>query len=132
MPCKFLFSRKMRTRCTRLTHGDGPRRRLNGHTAGIGNQAKPDLPSARQLYIDLREKLGIEERSVLHAVAAIDAETHAKSIETVFGARVPAPCKLKRVPHSRHAHGGATALLKLEIQEAEIEGCIVGDKRRVL
>ena len=69
--------------------------------ARFGNQAKPDLAAAGELDIDLGEQLRIEQGAVLDAVAAVDSEAHAQSVEAVLGARVLGPRQHQRVDHSR-------------------------------
>ena len=65
----------------------------------VGNKAEPDLPPARQLHIDLRKQLGVEQSAVLHAVAAVDSEAHAQGIEAMLGARMLRARKGQRIDH---------------------------------
>src|SRR4051794_24538639 len=73
MAFEFLGQRRMRARRARLAGGHRPGPLLNRNTAGLGNQAEPDLAAAGQLDIDLREELRVEQRAVLHSVTAVDA-----------------------------------------------------------
>jgi len=68
---------------------------------------------------------------MLHPVAAIDAEPHAQGIEAVLGARMLGAGERQRIHHSAHRNGNAAALLELEIEETEIEACIVCNERRI-
>jgi hypothetical protein len=55
------------------------RRLLNRDRSSLGNKAKADLPAAGQLDVNLGEKLRIEQRTMLHPVASVDPEAHAKA-----------------------------------------------------
>src|SRR5690349_17660579 len=69
---------------------------------------------------------------MLNAQAAVDAESRAKRIETMLRARMLRTSKHKGVDHPAHAHERTAAQLQFTVQEAEIEGRIVGDERRIL
>ena len=58
------------------------------NAASFGDEAEADLPPAGQFDIDLREQLRVEQRAVLDALAAIDAEAHAQGVEAVLRAGV--------------------------------------------
>ena len=132
MAFKFLNQRRMRARRARLADRDGLRRSEQGDAARIGDQAEADLPPAGQLDIDLGKQLRVEQRAVLDAVAAVDAEAHAQRIEAVLGAGVPGAGERQRVDHAVHADRRAAATFELVIEEAEVEAGIVRDERRIL
>src|SRR6476661_747543 len=129
---KFLFRREMGTSRTRLANDDRPLGRIDRYAACVGNEAQTDLPPAGQLDVDLREKLRVEQGTVLHAMTAIDPEAHAQGVEAVLRARVPHARELKRVAHTLHADRRPAAALELVIEKAEIERRIVRDQRRIL
>ena len=53
----------------------------------LGDQGKADLAAAGQLDIDLGEQLRVEQRAMLDALRAVDAEARAERVEAVLGAR---------------------------------------------
>src|SRR3954471_13033398 len=112
-----------RHRSCRLPDRDDP---------GLGDQAQADLATARQLDIDLRKQLGVEQRAMLHAMAAVDPEAHAQGVEAMLGAGVPGPRQSKGVHHPAHGDCRPAAFFELEVQEAEVEAGIVRSKRGIL
>ena len=94
-------------------------------------QAKDRLPASGQLDVNLRQQLGVQQCTMLDALAPIDAKPSAQGIKTVLGARVPRPRQDQSVDHSAQANGIARAALQLMIEEAEIEAGIVCNERRV-
>src|SRR5690606_2174799 len=97
---------------------------------GLGGQREADLAAAGKLDVDLREQLGIEQRAVQHAVAAIDPVARAQRVERMLGPRVPPPRERQRVDHPLERYGGLSARAELVIEEAEIELRIVRNERR--
>jgi hypothetical protein len=77
---KFLFAREMRPRRSRRANGDRGGFQIDGNAARVRDQAEADLPAARELDVDLRKQLRVEERAMLHAMAAVDAEAHAQCV----------------------------------------------------
>ncbi len=132
MARKFLLSGDMGARRTKLPNGNGARFAPNRHIGGIRHQPETDLPTSGQLDIDLGKKLGIKQCAVLHAMAAIDSETHTEGVETVFRSRMLVASKRKRIDHPAHANSRSPAAFELEVQKAEIERGVVRDKRRIL
>lgn len=131
MTYKLVLGRGMRTWRPRFADYHRSRCPIDQDTARIGDQAKSYLPSAGELDIDLREKLGIEQRAVLHAMAAVDTEADAEGVEAVLRSWMLRTRKREGVDHAAHAHRGTTAAFELDIQEAEIECGIVCDQRRI-
>ncbi len=111
--------------------GDDRRCEVDDFLDRFADQAKPDLPPPGQLDIDLRQKLGVEQRAVMDAVAAIDAVARAQGVEAVFGAGMARAGEHDGVDHPGHAHLGAAAALQLAVEEAEVEARIVRHERRV-
>jgi hypothetical protein len=131
MPLKFLGSGMMRSRRTRFPDC---RRTLPGpqrHARGLRDQAEADLPATRQLDIDLRQQLRVEQSAVLDAMAAVDPETHAQGVEAVLRTRMPGSRQRQRVDHPARANRRPAAQFQLEIKEAEVERGVVGDERRI-
>src|SRR5215212_2687492 len=102
MALEFLGQRRVRARRARLTDRHRAGGLLDGDAAGVGDEAEPDLAPAGQLDIDLGEELCVEERAVLHAMAAVDSETHAQGVEAVLGAGMLAARELKGIAHPAH------------------------------
>ena len=121
----------MRPGRPRLTHGDHPRSSTDRQSLGVGDEAKADLTAARQLNIDLRKQLSIEQRAVLDPVTSVDPEADAQGIEAVLGPRMPGSRQRQSVDHSAAANQGSAAPLQLEVEEAEVERRIVGNQRRI-
>src|SRR5947208_11058626 len=119
-------------RRTRFAGRHRPRRLLDRNCASVGNQPEADLTSTGELNIDLREQLRVEQRAVLHAVATVDAETHAQSVEAVLGAGMARAGERQRVDHPMQADRRPAAAFELIIEEAEVEARIVRDQRRIL
>ncbi len=93
MPLKFLSGRKVWAWRARFADGHRPRRNGYSDVSGVVDQAETDLAASRQFDIDLSEQLRVEERPVLHPLAAVDAEAHAQSVEAVLGAGMTSACK---------------------------------------
>ena len=113
MTLKFLFRRKMRASGPRLADCHGPGRfRCTGDASGVGDQAEADLAAAGQLDIDLREQLRVEQRAMLDALAAVDAEPRAQGVEAVLGTGVPGCARARNVSTIRlmQTDGPAAAL----------------------
>ena len=104
---------------------------LNRDRSSFGDNPETNLPSARQLDIDLGKQLCVQQRAMLHTMTTVDPEAHAQGIEAVLGTGMPGPRQLKRVDHSMHGHRRPAAFLQLAIQKAEVEAGIVRDQRRV-
>src|SRR6478752_1702805 len=83
----------------------------------FGGERKADLPPAGEFDIDLREQLGIEQRAVEHAVAAIDSVTHAERVERMLGPRMAPACQHQRVDHPLERDLGMAAGAKLPVEE---------------
>src|SRR6185503_14986284 len=98
----------------------------------FGDEPEADLPTAGKLDIDLGEQLGVEQRAMLDAVAAVDPEAHTQGVEAMLCARMLRPREHQGVDHALHADRVASAALELEIQKAEIEARIMRDERRIL
>ena len=64
-----------------------------------GRQVETGLLAAEKLDVDLRQDLGVFERPVLGAPAAIDPVAVAESVEVVSFTRVLAPGEERRVDH---------------------------------
>src|SRR5688572_14316484 len=131
MGLQFLDAREVRARNSRLTDRNRRTADMDFSRVGIGNQAETDLPAAGQLYIDLREQLRIQQRAVLYAKAAIHAKACAKRVQTVLGAGVPCAGEDQGVDHPAHADDRPPAKNKFVVEEAEVEGGVVRDQRRI-
>ena len=124
----------MRTRRPRFANSDRAGRLLHRDRSGLGDQPKTDLPPASELDIDLREKLRVEQRAVLHAVAAVDPEAHAQARRGC--ASRPGACDRASVSVSTmrlHRHrrtGRSVSSSKLRKPKSKLG--IVGDQRRIL
>src|SRR4051812_42080475 len=94
-------------------------------------EPEADLPAAGQLDIALGEKLGVDQRAMLDAQAAIDSEAGAERVEAVLGARVPGTRELERVDHPAEADQRPAAIVQLMVQKAEIEARVVSDERAI-
>jgi hypothetical protein len=68
---KLGFAGSVGTRCAEGTR-DSFYDRTHRIRDGFGNQAEPDLAPAGQLDIKLGEELGVQQRPVLGAMAAVD------------------------------------------------------------
>src|SRR4051794_8142518 len=86
----------------------------------LGDESETDLPAARQLDIDLRKKLGVEERAMLGPAAPVDSEPRAQGVEAVLRAGVAASGDGQGVDHPAHADDGPAANLQLMVEETEI------------
>ena len=95
---------------------------------GLSNRFLSDKPN----FHDRCEELGVDQRAMLDADTAVDAETGAQGVEAVLGAGMPLAREHQGVDHALHADGVAPAALELEIQKAEIEARIMRDEGRIL
>src|SRR5690606_4992722 len=105
---------------------------LGRRYAHVGSQRQTDLATASELHIDLREQLGIEQRAMPDAVAAIDAVAHAQGIERMLRARMPATSQDQGVDHPVEHYFGMPAAAELVVEEAKVELGVVRNERRVL
>ena len=102
--------------------------RRNFDFINLGGQAEPDLPPAGQLDIDLRQQLGVEQRAVPGAVAAVDAIAGAQRVERILGPGMARTGQRHGIDHPLTAKRWQPAHLKLGIDEAEVEPGIVRDQ----
>src|SRR4051812_23813755 len=86
---EFLRRCEMRACGTECPHDNRAVRHSYCDGARFGDQAKADLPTTGQLDINLCQQLRVEQRAMLDAMAAVDPEPNAQSVEAVLGAWVP-------------------------------------------
>ena len=99
-----------------------------------GRQVEICLLAAEKLDVDLRHDLGVEERPVLGAPAAIDPVVVAESVEVITVTRVHAPGEEGRVDHVIQLDCRWPPLKQariLGVEEADVEGRVVDDQRSV-
>ena len=89
------------------------------------------LPAADQFEIDLRQKLGVEQRSVQGAVGVVDAEALAESIQRRRGSGKFPARHLHGIDGPGHRHGRKAQSLELGIEKLQVELGVVDDQPRV-
>ena len=103
----------------------------SGRDTHLFGKAEADLAPAHQLDIHLRQELRVEQRAVMDAVRAVDAEARAERVEIVLGAGMALLRDRQSVDHPRHADMRSPAARELAIEEAEVEGRVMRHQRRV-
>lgn len=134
VPYKFFSRRSMRSRCTPrpfrgFAHGD---QILCGNWIDrFGRKFQSNLTPTFQFDIDLREQLGIEQGTVLHAVAAVDAIAGAECIERKLGSGMAFFGQGYGIDHPGHADWLAFAERQFGVEKPEIEPGVVRDERSI-
>ena len=98
--------------------------------AGSGER-EADLAAAGQFDIDLRQQLGIEQRTVPDPVAAIDSIAGAQRVERQFRARMTPLRDSHGIDHAAEAHRFQPAQVEFRIEKGEIEARVVSDERGI-
>lgn len=105
--------------------------RLHYDGARILDQFETDLPASVKLHIDLGEQLGIEQRTMLRAVAAIYAIASAERIERKLRTRMADLGERNGIDHPRQADTFKPAKRQFSIEKTEVETRVVRDQRAV-
>ena len=104
VPLKLLLARHVRPRRAHLDddrRAVGKRARLRRRLRSLGGKRETDLATAGQLDIALGEELRVDQRAMLYAQAAVDAEAGAERIKAVLGARDAAAARATSVSTMR-------------------------------
>lgn len=99
-------------------------------TREIG-KSQPDLPSAGQFDIELRQQFGIEQRAMFGAMAAVYAVTGAQGVKRELCARVSGAGNGDGIDHPAHIDCCPATALQFHVEKAEVETGIVRDERTV-
>ena len=103
------------------------------HIGGIApatviGQPQADLPPAGQFDIKLGQQFRVEQRSVLHPVAAVDAVARAQGIKRQFGTGMFRFGDCQRVYHAKPRYRFITAQDQFGVEKIEIELGIMRDQ----
>ena len=89
------------------------------------------LPSPDQVDINLGQKLGVEQGAVLDTAGIVDRIARTEIVEFVRDAGMLAPRQQQGVDQPLPRDGRPFDPVKLGVDEADIERCVVDHERRV-
>ncbi len=100
----------------------------NTHLGSDRCELQPDLPAPAQFHIDLREQLGIQQRTMMGPHRTIDGKPGAKRIKTVLGAGEFGPRHGECISRTFGKDRWSSTAFQLGIKEVEVERCVVRDQ----
>ncbi len=91
------------------------------HVPDLGGQDQLRLPGSDQIDIDLRQKLGVEQRAVLGAAGIVDGITRAEIVKAVRHAGMFAPRQQQGIDEPLARNRRPLHAIQFGIDKADVE-----------